>query len=48
VLLVIVQQVYPRVDAGLIQLLVYAVTISVVWSGLDYVVTWSRRARDSQ
>jgi cardiolipin synthase len=48
VLLVIVQQVFPRVDAVWVQVLVYAVTVSVVWSGLDYVVTWSRRARDSQ
>lgn len=48
VLLVIVQQLAPDwVPAGWIQLLIYAVTASVVWSGLDYVVTWGRRARKS-
>lgn len=47
VLLVIVQQVSPWVDTRWIQALIYAVTVSVVWSGLDYVVTWSRRARHS-
>lgn len=45
VLLVIVQQVKPLLAASWITGLVYAVTISVVWSGLDYVITWSRRAR---
>jgi len=25
--------------------LVYAVAVTTVWSGIDYVVTWSRRAR---
>lgn len=45
VLLVIFQQITPWVEAGWIRLLIYAVTVSVVWSGLDYVVTWSRRAR---
>jgi len=48
VLLVIVQQVSPSVDASWARMLIYAVTVSVVWSGLDYVITWSRRARDSQ
>jgi cardiolipin synthase (CMP-forming) len=48
VLLVIVQQLTPAVPAGLVRLLVYAVTVSVVWSGLDYVITWSRRASHSQ
>lgn len=45
VLLVIVQQVSPWLDAGWTHALIYAVTVSVVWSGLDYVITWSRRAR---
>ena len=49
VVLVIIQQVVPAwVPASWIQLLIYAVTVSIVWSGLDYVVTWSRRARHSQ
>lgn len=49
VLLVIVQQVEPAwVDARWAGVLIYAVSVSVVWSGLDYVVTWSRRARHSQ
>jgi cardiolipin synthase len=47
VLLVIVQQITPWVGADWIQLLIYAVTVSVVWSGLDYVITWSRRARNT-
>ncbi len=45
VLVVIVQQIAPWVPTGWNPLLIYAVTVSVVWSGLDYVVTWSRRAR---
>jgi len=48
VLLVIVQQLVPRVNDVWIHVLIYAVTFSVVWSGLDYVVTWSRRARRNQ
>lgn len=49
VLLVIIQQVVPSwVQSDWIQVLIYAVTVSVVWSGLDYVVTWSRRARNDQ
>ncbi len=48
VLLVIVQQLMPWVGPSWIRLLIYAVTVSVVWSGVDYVVTWSRRARDSR
>ena len=48
VLLVIVQQLTPVVQAGLVRILIYAVTVSVVWSGLDYVITWSRRASHSQ
>ena len=48
VLLVIVQQLAPWVDEVWVRGLIYAVTVSVVWSGLDYVVTWSRRARHDQ
>ncbi|MGD8937527.1 MAG: CDP-alcohol phosphatidyltransferase family protein, partial [Thiogranum sp.] len=48
VLLVIVQQLVPWVNDVWIRVLIYAVTLSVVWSGLDYVVTWSRRARQNQ
>jgi cardiolipin synthase len=48
VLTVIIREIEPRVQAGWIQALTYAVTASVVWSGLDYVVTWSRRARESE
>jgi cardiolipin synthase len=49
VLLVIIQQVVPQwIAADWVQLLIYAVTISVLWSGLDYVVTWSRRARHNK
>jgi cardiolipin synthase len=48
VLAVIVQQVSPVVQPGWVRALIYAVTVSVVWSGLDYVVTWSRRAREAQ
>lgn len=46
VLLVIVRQIVPVIEAHWVSVLIYAVTVSVVWSGLDYVVTWSRRARD--
>lgn len=48
ILLLIFQQVTPWVEASWIHLLIYAVTVSVVWSGVDYVVTWSRRARRAQ
>jgi cardiolipin synthase (CMP-forming) len=48
VLLVIVQQLVPWVNEVWVRVLIYAVTVSVVWSGLDYVVTWSRRARHDQ
>ncbi len=45
VLLVIVQQAIGRGQQRWIDWLIYAVTISVIWSGLDYVITWTRRAR---
>lgn len=49
VLLVIVRQLLPDwVQTDWLQLLIYLVTVSIVWSGLDYVVTWGRRAHHSQ
>ena len=48
VLLVIVHQASGWGQEQWIDWLVYAVTVSVVWSGLDYVVTWTRRARSHQ
>ncbi len=45
VLLVIFQQASGFGEARWIDWLVYAVTLSIVWSGVDYVVTWGRRAR---
>ncbi|HHJ15399.1 MAG TPA: CDP-alcohol phosphatidyltransferase family protein [Gammaproteobacteria bacterium] len=48
VLLVIVHQATGLGQHEWIQWLVYAVTVSVIWSGLDYVITWTRRARTHQ
>lgn len=48
VLLVIVQQVASPLPPLLLEGLIAAVTLSVIWSGLDYVVTWSRRAREQR
>ena len=45
VLLVIVHQATGWGQEQWIDWMVYAVTVSVVWSGLDYVITWARRAR---
>ena len=45
ILLVIVQQAIAWGQPGWIDILTYAVTVTVVWSGRDYVITWSRRAR---
>lgn len=45
VLLVIVYQATGFGDSQWITWLVYTVTASIVWSGVDYVVTWGRRAR---
>ena len=45
VLLVIVRQLMPFVETLWVEVLIYVVTASVIWSGLDYVVTWGRRAR---
>lgn len=47
VLLVIVGQATGWHRDGWIDYLVYAVTVTTVWSGSDYVVTWSRRARQA-
>ena len=47
VLLVIVHQATGWGDSGWIEMLIYAVAITVVWSGIDYVITWSRRARNA-
>ncbi|VAW83338.1 CDP-diacylglycerol--glycerol-3-phosphate 3-phosphatidyltransferase [hydrothermal vent metagenome] len=46
VLLVLFNQATGYGDSQWIAWLVYAVTVSIVWSGLDYVITWGRRARD--
>lgn len=46
VLLVIFNQATGYGKAEWITWLVYAVTVSIIWSGLDYVITWGRRARD--
>ncbi len=45
VLLVILEQLSPWVQHAWIEPLVYAVALTTVWSGIDYVVVWSRRAR---
>ncbi len=46
VLLVLFNQATGYGDSQWITWLVYAVTVSVLWSGLDYVITWSCRARN--
>jgi len=45
VLLVIVHQATDWGRTQWIDWLIRAVTVSVIWSGLDYVITWTRRAR---
>ena len=45
VLLVITQQLSDWFAPVWLTVLIYAVTVSVLWSGLDYVITWGRRAR---
>jgi len=47
VLLVIVQQAAGWGEPGWIQILIYVVAVTTIWSGIDYVVTWSRRARSA-
>lgn len=46
ILLVIVNLATGYGETVWINWLVYAVTVSIVWSGVDYVITWSRRARN--
>jgi cardiolipin synthase len=45
VLLVIIQQLNDWFGPVWVTVLIYAVTVSVIWSGVDYVITWGRRAR---
>lgn len=45
VLSVIAARAMDREAATLVTILVYAVGVSTVWSGVDYVITWSRLAR---
>jgi cardiolipin synthase len=45
VLLVIVHEAWGWGQSDWIGVLIYAVAVTVVWSGTDYVITWSRRAR---
>ena len=47
VLLVIIHQATGWGERDWIEILVYAVAVTVVWSGIDYVITWSRRARSA-
>ena len=47
VLLVIVHQATGWGQRDWIAMLTYAVAATVVWSGIDYVITWSRRARNA-
>jgi len=47
VLLVIIHQATGWGESGWVDMLIYAVAVTVVWSGIDYVITWSRRARDA-
>jgi len=44
-LLVIIHQATGWGQSGWIEMLIYGVAVTVVWSGIDYVITWSRRAR---
>jgi cardiolipin synthase len=48
VLLVILDQVYPVPGPFWMQTLEAMVAFATVWSGLDYVWTWGRRARERQ
>ncbi|MEN8763139.1 MAG: CDP-alcohol phosphatidyltransferase family protein [Thiogranum sp.] len=45
VLLVIIHQATGWGESGWIAMLTVGVAVTVVWSGIDYVITWSRRAR---
>jgi cardiolipin synthase len=48
VLLVIVYQAFHWGDPAWLGTLVYLVTLTTIWSGIDYVVIWGRRARDAK
>ena len=48
VLLVIVQQASGRGQPEWITPLIYAVSVTTLWSGIDYVITWSLRARSTR
>lgn len=48
VLLVIVSQAFGVQAQAAVTLLVYSVCVTVLWSGTDYVITWSRRAREAR
>ena len=45
VLLVIANQALSWRVAELIEVMIYAVAVTTVWSGIDYVFIWGRRAR---
>ena len=45
VLLVIIQQATGWGQRDWVELLIYLVSVTTLWSGIDYVITWSRRAR---
>ncbi len=48
VLLVIFNQVYPVAEVFWMRVLETMVVMATVWSGLDYVWTWSRRAQQDR
>ncbi len=48
VLLVITSQALGWDAQALLSALIYAVSVTVLWSGTDYVITWSRRAREAR
>ncbi len=48
ILLVIVYQSFQWGERGWVDILVYVVAATTVWSGVDYVLTWGRRARDAR
>jgi cardiolipin synthase len=47
VLQVILFEAWGWGQRGWIDALIYAVAVTVIWSGTDYVITWSRRARQA-
>jgi cardiolipin synthase len=48
VLLVIYDQAFPGLPPYFLEILLIMVVIATVWSGVDYVTTWSRRAKEDQ